>query len=158
MTRILFSGDRLHDDLVLIGTGLDRAAAGHEKVTLVHGRCDPRTKNALYIARHGTDRVPWDVALAHPEYGPYVGGDWYAHHHALARGWTVEAVPADWPTFGKAAGGIRNQVMVNRGADVCVGAPVPGRSKGTYDCMRRARAAGIPVVDLSQPPEPEGLW
>lgn len=161
MTRLLFSGDRFHDDPALIATGLNRAATGYERVTLGHGRCDPRTKNAAYIARHRTDRVPWDVALVHPEYGPYVGGDWYAHHHALARGWTIEEFPANWNLHGNtAAGPIRNQAMVSSQpkADRLVAAPAPGRSKGTYDCMRRARAAGIPVDDLSQSPEPEGLW
>lgn len=157
-TRILFSGSRVHDDPALIATRLDQAAEGHEQVTLVHGRCDPRTTNALYIARHGTDRVPRDVALAHLEYGPYVGGDWHAHHHALSHGWTIEAVPADWKRFGNGAGPIRNQMMVNRGADRLIAAPVPGKSTGTYDAMRRAKAAGIPVEDISQPPPAEGLW
>lgn len=158
MTRLLFSGDRFHDDPALIGAGLDRAAAGHKAVALVHGRCDPRTTNAAWIAAHRTDRVPWDVAVAEPWHGSYLGGDWHAHWHAVARGWAIEAVSADWATFGKAAGGIRNQVMVNRGAWILIAAPVPGRSKGTYDCIRRAKAAGIPVDDLSRPPEPEGLW
>lgn len=150
MTRILFSGGRRHDDPALIGKHLDRAAAGHEKVTLVHGRCNPRNADG--------DPVDWDWALAHPEQGPYFGGDWHAHQHALARGWATEQVPADWRLYGKAAGGIRNQVMVNRGADILVAAPVPGESVGTYDCIRRAKAARIPVDDISQPPAPEGLW
>ena len=150
MIRILFSGDRYHDDPALIAAGLDRAADGHEQVTLVHGRCDPRDTD-------GT-RIPWDLAVADPWRGLFRGGDWHAHWHAVSRGWTIESVPADWSSYGKAAGGIRNQQMVNRGADRLVAAPVPGRSKGTYDCMRRAQAAGIPVDDLSQPPEPEGLW
>lgn len=151
MIRILFTGDRFHDDAALIANGLDRAADGRDQVTLVHGRCNPRNANG--------DPVTWDVALAEPWRGPFRGGDWLAHHVALARGWTIEAVPAQWEVYGpKVAGGIRNQQMVNRGASILVAAPVPGRSKGTYDCIRRAKAAGIPVVDLSQPPEPEGLW
>lgn len=155
--RLLFSGSRVHDDPALIAVRLDQAAAGHDQVTLVHGRCDPRTRTAAYIAEHGTDRVPWDVAVAHPEYGPFLGGDWHAHWHAVARGWTVEEHPADWVLYGKAAGGIRNQRMVARGADRLVAAPV-GASPGTRDCIRRAKAAGIPVDDISLPAEPEGLW
>jgi hypothetical protein len=157
VTRILFSGSRVHSDPNLIGTRLDRAAGSHDRVTLVHGRCDPRAANAIYIARHGTDRVPWDVALAHPEYGPYVGGDWHAHHHALARGWEIEEVPADWKRYGKAAGGIRNQVMVRRDIDFLVAAPL-GASPGTRDCIRRCKSARIPFDDISQPVAPEGLW
>lgn len=151
MTRILFSGGRRHGDPTLIGAHLDQVAAGHEKVTLVHGRCNPRNADG--------DPVDWDHALAHPEQGPYFGGDWFAHQHALSRGWEIEEVPAEWQRFGrKAAGGIRNQAMVNRGAAILVAAPVPGQSTGTYDCIRRARAAGIPVDDISLPPAPEGLW
>lgn len=159
MTRILFSGSRVHADPALIATRLDQAAEGREQVTLVHGRCDPRTTNALYIARHGTDRVPWDVAVAHPEYGPYLGGDWHAHWHAVARGWAVEAMPADWKRFGNGAGPIRNQAMINREPkpDLLVAAPF-GASPGTRDCIRRAKAAGIPADDISQPVAPEGLW
>lgn len=158
-TRILFSGSRVHDDPALIGTRLDQEADGHEQVTLVHGRCDPRTTNAASIARHGTDRIPWDDALAHPEYGPYVGGDWFAHHHALARGWTAQEYAAEWKLYGNAAGPIRNQRMVSSQPkpDKLVAAPL-GASPGTRDCMRRARVAGIPVVDISLPPEAEGLW
>ena len=159
MKRILVSSSRLWWDVPLLAAGLDAAAAGHDRVTLVHGRCDPRTTNAAYIARHGTDRIPWDVALAHPEHGPYLGGDWHAHHFALSRGWTIEEYPADWDRYGKAAGGIRNQTRVNLQplADVLVAAPL-GPSPGTRDCIRRAKAAGIPVVDITLPPEPEGLW
>lgn len=159
MRRILVSSSRVWWDVPLLASGLDAAADGYDQVTLIHGRCDPRTTNAAYIARHGTDRVPWDVALAHPEYGPYVGGDWHAHHHALSRGWDVEEYPASWGLYGKAAGGIRNQHMVNLKptADVLVAAPL-GKSPGTRDCIRRAKAAGIRVVDITEPPEPEGLW
>lgn len=56
----------------------------------------------------------------------------------------IERHPADW-SQGKKAGPLRNQEMVDLGADVCLAFPLPG-SRGTYDCMRRAEAAGIPVV------------
>jgi hypothetical protein len=148
--RILFSGGRRHDDPALIGARLDLAADGDDDVTLVHGRCDPRNTDG--------GRIPWDRALAHPEFGPFYGGDWHAHHHAVARGWTIEAVPAEWALYGSKAGGIRNQAMVNRGADQMVAAPVPGQSTGTYDAMRRAKAAGIPVDDISLPVPAQGLW
>lgn len=157
MIRILVTGARMWSDVPLLTSSLDTAAAGHDQVALIHGRCDPRTTNAIYIARHGTDRVPWDVALAHPKYGPFVGGDWHAHHHALLRGWKVEEYPANWDRYGKAAGGIRNQHMVSLGADELVAAPL-GKSPGTRDCMARARKAGILARDITLPPEPEGLW
>lgn len=157
--RILATTSRWWSDVPALTAALDEQARGHDHVTLIHGRCDPRTTNADYIAEHGTDRVPWDVALAHPEYGPYAGGDWHAHHHALARGWTVEAYAANWALHRNAAGPIRNQRMVDLRpvADVLVAAPL-GKSPGSRDCMARARKAGIRVVDVTEPPEPEGLW
>lgn len=56
----------------------------------------------------------------------------------------VETHPADWSTHGRAAGPIRNQQMVDRGADICLAFPTSS-SIGTWDCVRRAKAAGIPV-------------
>lgn len=46
------------------------------------------------------------------------------------------------------AGHIRNQEMVDLGADLVLAFPLPGprtRSRGTWDCVKRAEAAGIPV-------------
>lgn len=62
-----------------------------------------------------------------------------------------ESHPADWDTHGKAAGPLRNQEMVDLGADVCLAFPL-GDSRGTRDCMRRADAAGIRVIDLGGAP------
>ena len=64
-------------------------------------------------------------------------------------GWEVERHPADWRKHGKAAGPIRNQEMVDAGADICLAFPL-GESRGTRDCMRRAEAAGIPVVPFEE--------
>lgn len=61
----------------------------------------------------------------------------------------AEVHRADWDTHGRAAGPIRNQAMVDSGADLCLAFPssrrVRGRT-GTGDCMRRAKEAGIPVL------------
>lgn len=60
-----------------------------------------------------------------------------------------EAHPADWDTHGKAAGFIRNQEMVDRGADVCLAFLVrAAANRGTRDCMGRAGRAGIPVMEV----------
>lgn len=61
-----------------------------------------------------------------------------------------EKHPAHWRTVAgdvnKAAGFIRNQAMVDAGADVCLAFyQTGGGNRGTADCVRRAVKAGIPV-------------
>lgn len=52
---------------------------------------------------------------------------------------------ADWKSLGKAAGPIRNQRLIDEGKPDIVMA-FPG-GKGTADMVRRAKAAGLPVVE-----------
>ena len=84
-----------------------------------------------------------EVTVVH---GDAPGADTLAKQVAEEYGMQVEAHPADWRKHGKAAGPLRNQRMVALGADICLAFPEPG-SRGTLDCMRRAEAAGIGVVD-----------
>lgn len=60
-------------------------------------------------------------------------------------GMPTEGHPAEWDRYGKAAGPMRNAVMVNLGADLCAAFP-DEKSRGTWDCVRKARAAGIIVL------------
>ena len=55
---------------------------------------------------------------------------------------------ADWHTFGKAAGPLRNQRMIDEGRPDLVVA-FPGQ-RGTADMVRRAKAAGLEVIEISQ--------
>jgi hypothetical protein len=81
------------------------------------------------------------------------GADNIADRWARTWGWKVEPHPADWNRYGRKAGPIRNQQMVDLGADVCLAFPLSD-SRGTYDCMTRAKAAGIPVVTPTSPAQP----
>lgn len=95
------------------------------------------------------------------------GADALAKAWAIRNGFPHEDVPADWERecdeacahrprsrggepYCPRGGHLRNQEMVDRGADLCVAFPLPG-SRGTPDCVRRARDADIPVVEF----EPE---
>jgi predicted Rossmann-fold nucleotide-binding protein len=49
---------------------------------------------------------------------------------------------AEWAKYGRKAGPIRNQRIVDEGADLCI-AFTGGR--GTEDMIRRCKRAGIPV-------------
>lgn len=53
---------------------------------------------------------------------------------------------ADWNTHGKAAGAIRNQKMLDEGRPDLV-VVFPG-GRGTADMVRRAKAAGVSVIEL----------
>lgn len=77
------------------------------------------------------------------------GADYFADLWCKERHIQVERHPADWDTYGKAAGPIRNQHMVAKGADVCVGFPMLG-SRGSWDCLKRAEKAGIPIFNMGE--------
>lgn len=65
----------------------------------------------------------------------------------------VKPFPADWDRYGRAAGPIRNQQMLDEGHPTLVVAfndDLP-RSKGTRDMVARAQAAGIPVYVVAVP-------
>lgn len=83
-----------------------------------------------------------DVTLVH---GGARGADLMAYNAALAFGWKVEVHNADWDTHGKRAGLIRNQHMVDLGADLCI-AFSRNNSRGTAHCALAAEAAGIPTI------------
>ena len=77
------------------------------------------------------------------------GADAFAYQwvfKALKAGGPVksERHPADWAKHGKAAGPIRNQEMIDLGADLCL-AFWHNASRGTHNCYTRASVAGIPV-------------
>ncbi|MGC4925613.1 SLOG family protein [Streptomyces sp. DT117] len=57
---------------------------------------------------------------------------------------TEEPHPAAWHLHGRKAGPIRNQNMVNKGADLCL-AFIRNGSRGATGCANLAEAAGIPT-------------
>lgn len=70
---------------------------------------------------------------------------------AIGPGLWLETYPANWDAHGKAAGGLRNQEMLNLGTDHVVALYAHGRPYGlderggTNDMVRRAVRAGVPV-------------
>lgn len=134
--RILVTGSRHWTDDVAIKEALARFIAYFEgPVTIVCGGV------------YGADRT---AAILAPAFGPHI---------------TVERWPADWygpclaecrPNHRKSLRGIthcpdagnhRNADMIAAGADLCLAFPM-GESRNSRDCMLRAWAAGIRVVDL----------
>lgn len=118
--RVLVTGSRGWDDIATIGAALEQALidAGSRPVLVVHGACPS-------------------------------GADRHADHYARwlrgkGCGVDVEQHPANWSINGKRAGFIRNQLMVNLGADVCL-AFIKDGSRGASHTAALAEAAGIPT-------------
>lgn len=136
MHRILVTGSRDCTDMAMVRHLLEVAAAAlgypdpfGAPITLVHGDC----KRFLPDGRLDTTR----------------SADQLAHQVARSLGWTPEphpVTPAMRATWGPYRAPVeRNRIMVELGADVCVS--LPG-GRGTADCTRRARKAGIRVITV----------
>jgi hypothetical protein len=100
-----------------------------------------------------------DFALQHQTTLSILVGDCPTGVDRITFDWAaVNEVPvtryeAHWLEEGRAAGPLRNQRMVDARPHVCIAFPL-GESRGTRDCVKRAEAAGIKVINYGDP-EPE---
>lgn len=76
-------------------------------------------------------------------HGAQRGADRWGERWAKSRGVPFKPYPADWDRYGKAAGPIRNSLMLAEGQPDGVTA-FPGH-EGTADMVAKARRAGLPV-------------
>lgn len=113
--RILVTGSRDWEDRDLIYQILGEFTSHGVRHTLVHGDCPT-----------GADRMADDWAKCQPDI-------------------IVEKYPAEWDVYGKRAGFVRNEQMVNLGADICL-AFIKNNSKGATMTANLAQAAGIKVI------------
>lgn len=102
---------------------------------------------ADYMLEHFVEGVSFVVVQ-----GEAHGADLHAKDAAKAlkeAGWpvTYERHSADWQKHGRRAGYLRNQSMVNLGADVCL-AFIHNDSKGATMCRNLAAQAGIPIREF----------
>ncbi len=90
---------------------------------------------------------PPDLVIIH---GGASGVDTFADEWAVVN-WVptdpYEVTKEEWDRLGKAAGPLRNQQMLDEGKPDLVIA-FPG-GKGTADMVRKARAAGVEVIEIS---------
>ena len=106
--------------------------------------CGAREWTDRRLIREVLSRLPSGTIVIE---GDQRGADRIAGEVAVTLGFVVEPYPADWDRYGRAAGPIRNQRMLEEGK--------PGRviafhadlkhSHGTKDMVKRARRAGLPV-------------
>jgi hypothetical protein len=95
-----------------------------------------RTLNELHAERPITTLI----------HGGAAGADTMAHFWAGAAGVPIEVYVAQWKKYGKGAGPVRNQRMLDEGKlDLVVAFP---GGAGTEDMMKRARTAGVEVIEI----------
>lgn len=118
MTRIIVTGGRDFDDVGVIHRVLDALHQEQPITVLAHGNA------------RGVDRL---------------AGEWAAGKMPRP---TVHTFDADWAQQGKSAGVRRNRQMIaemKRWGAVRLVVAFPG-GRGTEDCVRQAKAAGLVVV------------
>lgn len=98
-------------------------------------------RNAIISVLDQYDLLPKYCTLVH---GGASGADTLAGNIWDSLAGVVEVHQADWNNYGKKAGTLRNKEMVDKGADICLAFP-DENSVGTWDCIKRASRAGIPV-------------
>lgn len=133
--RILVTGSRWWDDELLMGSAL--LDVWHPDALLLSGH-----------ASRGADRMAemlwegWGGRVARYPANWNRACDPDCHHG-------TRPTRADGTSYCPYAGFVRNQAMVDSGADVCVAfLKIGARNRGTRDCMERAEAAGIPIVEV----------
>ena len=83
-----------------------------------------------------------DAVVVH---GDAKGADTYAEVCAQLLGVPTEPHPADWDKYGRRAGPVRNQEMLDSGIDYWIAFHDNiAESKGTADMIERCKKAGIP--------------
>lgn len=103
-----------------------------------------------YQHEHTVNAILTKIKEKYPDLAIIEGGARGADR--LARQWADKndvicyTERADWETYGKRAGWMRNQRMIDRFKPQAVVA-FPG-NKGTRDMVRRAHEAGIPVWEV----------
>ncbi len=126
---------------------------------LITGSRDWADRNAVYAALHTEVELNWErgydsdgvfVDWIPPKDFVLVHGACPTGADAIANDWAInawcriEAHPADWNKYGKAAGFRRNAEMVNLGADLCL-AFIKNGSMGASHTAELAEKAGIPT-------------
>ena len=106
--------------------------------------CGGRDFTNLDLVRKTIDSFGKDVIVIH---GGAQGADSLAGAVAKELGLQLEVYPAQWAKYGKAAGPIRNQQMLDSKPDTVIAFP---GGKGTKDMVTRATNNGVPVIVVKE--------
>jgi hypothetical protein len=122
-----------------------RPARGYR--ILVTGSRERHDRVIPYVLTLFCEPFTEGVTIVH---GGASGVDKEAAAWAFRFGQEVEEHRADFRKYGKGAGPMRNREMVDAGADICLAFP-DRNSVDTWDCVKRAHAAGIEVRVYPEP-------
>lgn len=103
--------------------------------------CGSRGWADIHVIRRRLLALPPDATILH---GAAPGADAIAAGLAEDFGFTVRAYPADWETYGKRAGVLRNLRMLDEQPDLVLAFQIGG-SRGTQHVINEARERGIAV-------------
>jgi hypothetical protein len=140
--RILVCGGRKFGDLKTVKRGTPLWSIRAAEYQFVH-----KTLSAMFPTDENDPTTwlpPLDTVIIS---GAASGADTAAVDWAAVNWVSFIEFPADWKKLKNAAGPIRNQQMINKGKPDLVLA-FPGGT-GTADMVRRARVAGIKVVEVT---------
>ncbi len=99
--------------------------------------------DAVYAALDALDAEAGPVTVIS---GMARGADTHAANWAAATGRSLLPFPADWKRYGRGAGPVRNQQMLDEGPDLVLAFHDDlAASKGTADMVRRSERAGVEV-------------
>lgn len=110
------------------------------KILVCGGRdySDQEKVNEVLNIMHNANPV---TTIVH---GDATGADTLANNWAKGAGVNVVAYPADWKTYGKSAGPIRNEKMLNeQNPDLVLAFP---GGKGTEHMMKIAKEKGVFIM------------
>lgn len=140
--RILVTGDRDYTDIATVERSLISAAAflGYSDpfaapITLVHGDCKRYLPGGRVDPTRSVDQLARQIALLLR---------WTPEGHPV-----TQAMKDEWGPY--RAFTERNRIMVELGADLCVGFP---GGRGTANCVKLAREAGIKVMEVAPAAQP----
>lgn len=112
------------------------------RIVVTGGRDESETRKTLVYDALNTHQ-PTEVAQG----GAY-GTDFYALKWCKENNITCQTFNADWATYGRAAGPIRNRKMIETFNPDYVLA-FPG-GPGTLNCKKEAQRKGIKVVEIKE--------
>lgn len=110
--------------------------------------CGGRDFNDVAFFEDAMQRIHETYNITLVIHGAAKGADLLASEWAQARGISQTACPAAWGAYGKAAGPMRNQYMIDVHKPAIVVAFPGGR--GTADMTQRAQRSGVLVLPQEQ--------